>query len=150
MNAGPVANMLAGRFDPLQFIKIVSKLGHTRALDLRYLAHSSDWVELALPANPRLVSDAETGAVASGAIVGLMDMAMSTAIWVARDRFVPQATLDLRLESLRPATVEVDVIGRGTCTGLHGDLAFASGIAHQGDPDDPVARLTATFMATAG
>lgn len=148
--ANPVAAMLSGGFDPLLFIKIVRNVGHTAALGLRYSAHGDDWAELVLPASPRLVGDGETGTVASGAVIGLMDMAMSMAIWIARDRFVPQATLDLRVDTFRTTIPGIDIVGRGTCIRLNGDLAFARGMAHQGDADDPVARVTATFMATAG
>ena len=43
-----------------------------------------------------------TGILASGPIISLMDMATSLAIWVRLGRFRHQATLDLRVDYLRP------------------------------------------------
>lgn len=144
------ATLATGSFDPLLFMKLVRDVGHGAALGLRYSAHGDDWVELVLPADPRLVGDPDTGMIASGPVIGLMDMAMSMAIWIARDRFVPQATLDLRLDSLGRAAPGVEIVGRGECVRLNGNLAFARGTAHQGKAHDPVAHVAATYMATAG
>lgn len=142
----PVVTMLSGAFDPPLFMKLIRKIGHGAALGLRYQAHGEDWAELVLPANTRLIGNADM--VASGPIIALMDMATSMAIWIERKRFVPQATLDMRLDTLRSATPGIDIVGYGECTRLKGSLAYARGIAHQGDPGDPIAHVTATFMAT--
>ena len=45
----------------------------------------------------------ESGIIASGPIVSLMDMATSLAIWIRLGQFRHQATLDLRVDYLRPA-----------------------------------------------
>ena len=45
----------------------------------------------------------ESGILASGPIVSLMDMATSLAIWIRLGKFRHQATLDLRVDYLRPA-----------------------------------------------
>ena len=86
--------------------------------------------------------------LASGPIVSLMDMATSIAVWLRLGRFRPQATLDLRVDYLRPAAPGRTVIGRGTCYRVTRSIAFVRGIAHDGDPDDPVANVTGTFIGT--
>jgi uncharacterized protein (TIGR00369 family) len=86
--------------------------------------------------------------IASGPIVSLMDMALSMAIWVKLDRFREQATLDMRVDYLRAATSGEPVIGRGECYAVTRSVAFVRGLAHQGDPADPVANVAATFMFT--
>ncbi len=149
MSQGTIATLMTGSFDPLLFMKLIRNVGHGAALGLRYLAHGDDWAELVLPANPRLVGDAETGVIASGPIVSLMDMATSLAIWIKRDRFFPQATLDMRVDYLRAATPGRDIVGRGECYRITRSIAFVRGTAHDGDADDPVAHVAATFMATA-
>jgi acyl-coenzyme A thioesterase PaaI-like protein len=62
--------------------------------------------------------------------------------------FRPQATLDLRVDYLRPAVPGRAVIGRGSCYRMTRSIAFVRGFAHDGDPDDPVANVTGTFMGT--
>ncbi len=89
-----------------------------------------------------------SGIIASGPIISLMDMATSIAIWVRLGRFRHQATLDLRVDYLRPAVPGRDIIGRGECYAVTRSIGFVRGIAHDGDADDPVAHVGGTFMFT--
>jgi len=120
--------------------------GHGRHLGIAYHAHGPDWAELALPYDARLIGDPASGVVASGPIVAMMDMATSVAVWLKRGSFEAHVTLDLRVDYLRPAVPERTVIGRGECYRITRSVAFVRGIAHDGDPDDPVAHVTGTFM----
>lgn len=135
-------------FDPARFMDFVSRIGHQAALGIRYRSHGIDWCELVLPYSAPLVGVVATGVIASGPIISLMDMATSIAIWIRRGAFRSQATLDMRVDYLRPAAPGRDVIGRGECYRQTRAIAFVSGIAHDGDPNDPVARVSATFMST--
>ena len=138
-----------GAFDPRQFMAFVKHAGHGGALGIDYVAHGDDWSELVLPYASRLIGVEETGVIASGPIVSLMDMATSVAIWIRRGRFQPQATLDMRVDYLRAAVPGRDVFGRGTCYRLTRDVAFVRGVAHDGDPEDGIAQVAATFISTA-
>lgn len=136
-----------GQIDPQRFF--AARLGgHVGALGMRYHAHGEDWIELALPYADKLIGDPETGVMASGAILALMDMACGSSIWLARKMFVPQATLDLRIDYLRPATPGKTVIGRAECYRVTRSIAFVRGQAHDGDANDPLAQVAATFMFT--
>lgn len=120
--------------------------GHNGRLGLAYHAHAPDWVEMQLPWSPDLVGDPDREVLASGPIVALLDVAASIAVWAKRDRFVPHATLDLRVDYLRPATTGQAVIGRGECYRLTRSIAFVRGTAHHGDPADPIAHVAGTYM----
>ena len=137
-------------FDPEKFMAYASRsgTGHGAAIGICFHAQGEDWVELALPYREELVGMPETQVLASGPIVSLMDMATSLAVWQRLGAFRPQATLDLRVDYLRPAVPGRTVIGRGTCYRVTRSVAFVRGIAHDGDPDDPVANVTGTFMGT--
>lgn len=135
-------------FDPVRFIKAMSRSGHNGMLGIGYHAHGSDWTELALPYRPDLVGDPETGVLASGPIITLMDMATSIATWLKSGEFRPQATLDLRIDYLRPAEPGKTVIGRGECYKLTRRIAFVRGEAHDGDPAHPIAHVAGTYMFT--
>jgi len=132
-------------FDPRELLA-AAKAGHIVALGLRYVAQGPDWCEFALDYDRRLVSDATTGILASGPIVSLMDTAAGFAVWTKRGRFAPQATLDLRLDYLRPSRPGQAVTGRVECYRLTRRIAFVRGVAHDGDAADPVAHLTGTYM----
>uniref|UniRef100_UPI0025D740E4 PaaI family thioesterase n=1 Tax=Novosphingobium sp. TaxID=1874826 RepID=UPI0025D740E4 len=106
--------------------------------------------ELELPWRDELVGVAETGVLASGPIISLMDNATSMSVWTLTGTFVPHATLDLRVDYMRAAVPGRSVIGHGECYKLTRTIAFIRGIAHDGDPSDPVAHVIGTFMATHG
>jgi uncharacterized protein (TIGR00369 family) len=138
----------AESFDPKRFTDYASRVGHGGALGILYVGHGPDWVELALDYREALVGVAETGVIASGPIVSLMDMALSMAIWVKLDRFRAQATLDMRVDYLRPAEPGRRIVGRGECYKATRNIGFVRGLAHDGRADDPVAHVTATYMFT--
>ncbi len=136
------------RFDPERFMSYVRQVGHGGALGIAYRDHGDDWAELALPYDERLVGMPASGIIASGPIISLMDMATSLAIWVRIGRFRHQATLDLRVDYLRPAIPGRTLVGRGECYGLTRSVGFVRGTAHDGDPASPVAHVGGTFMFT--
>jgi uncharacterized protein (TIGR00369 family) len=143
-------------FDPQRFFsaRIPNDSGrfghHGEALGIAYRAHGDDWAELELPYADRLVGNVASGVLASGPIISLMDMATSMGVWIRAQAFVAHATLDLRVDYLRPATPGKTVIGRGECYRLTRSIAFVRGQAHDGDPDDPLAHVAGTFMAPGG
>ena len=67
---------------------------------------------------------AASGVIASGPIISLMDMATSLAVWVKLGRFRPQATLDMRVDYMRPAVPGRTIIGRGECYSLTRSVGF--------------------------
>jgi uncharacterized protein (TIGR00369 family) len=144
---GPDPSNVEG-FDPALFMTYLRDIGHGGALGITYLAHGADWSELSLPYDARLIGMPESGIIASGPIVSLMDVATGLAIWIRLGRFRPHATLDLRVDYLRPALPGSAITGRGTCYEITRSVAFVRGTAHDGDPEDPVANVTGTFMFT--
>ena len=141
----PPSDAAATAFDPAAMMAR-ARGGHTVALGLRYLDHGPDWCALSLPYDRRLVSDAATGILASGPIVSLMDTATGMAVWIARGGLHPLATLDLRIDYLRPARPGATVTGRAECYRLTRRIAFVRGHAHDGEPGDPIAHVAGTFM----
>jgi uncharacterized protein (TIGR00369 family) len=135
-------------FDAVRFINAMSRSGHNGMLGIGYHAHGLDWTELALPYRPDLIGDPATAVLASGPIITLMDMATSIATWLKSGEFRPQATLDLRIDYLRPAEPGKTVIGRGECYKLTRRIAFVRGEAHDGDPAHPIAHVAGTYMFT--
>ncbi len=138
------------QFDPARFIGSIGRHGHNRLVGVTYHAHGDDWVELALPYRAELAGDPATGILASGPIVTLMDMATSMSIWIKAKAFRAQATLDLRVDYLRPAEPGKTVIGRGECYKLTRTIAFIRGEAHDGDPARPLAHVAGTYIFTDG
>jgi uncharacterized protein (TIGR00369 family) len=135
-------------FSPARFVETLASRAHGGMLGLRYVDHGDDWAELAIDYDEKLVGDEATGVLASGPILALMDMATSLSIWIRQKQFRAQATLDLRVDYIRPATPGRAVIGRGECYRITRSVAFIRGVAHDGDPADPVAHVAGTYMFT--
>ena len=133
-------------FDPNAFFEIARKVGHGRALGLEFRESGDNWAELSLPWHEDLVGVPETGILASGAIVSLIDTASGTSVWVTINRFTPVMTVDLRLDYLRPAIKGEPIIARCECVKVTRKIAFVRGFAHGGDPSRPIALSAATFM----
>ena len=133
-------------FDPERFFEVARSVGHGKALGLQYRASGPNWMELGLPWRKELVGVPETGVLASGAIVSLIDTASGASVWMRLGHFVPIVTLDLRLDYMRPAVRGETVIARCECVKLTRQIAFIRGIAHGGDPERPIAHSAATFM----
>ena len=137
---------ITGAFDPERFFALMRSVGHGRALGLEYRASAGQWIELALPWREELVGVPESGILASGAIVSLIDTAGGASIWMALGKFQPIVTIDLRLDYLRPAIRGETVIARCECYKLTRSIGFVRGIAHGGDEQRPIAHAMGTFM----
>ena len=133
-------------FDPARFFELARRVGHGRALGLEYRSCGPNWLELGLPWREELVGMPETGVLASGAIVSLIDTASGGSVWMKLGHFVPIVTLDLRLDYMRPAVKGETVVARCECVKLTRQIAFVRGIAHGGDDIRPIAQSAATFM----
>ena len=142
----PRADVPAGAFDPERFFALMRSVGHGRALGLDYRASGEQWIELALPWREELVGVPESGILASGAIVSLIDTAGGASIWMALGKFQPIVTIDLRLDYLRPAIKGETVIARCECYKLTRAIGFVRGVAHGGDENRPIAQAMGTFM----
>lgn len=146
MTARPTAAGDAAQID--WFIDMFMSVPHAHALGIGYVSHGRDWAELRMAYAPQLVAYPETGVIASGAIFSLMDSAAGLSVVATMGRFEPHATLDLRCDYLRPATPGEDVHGRVECYKMTRRIAFVRGIAHDGDPERPIAHVAGTFMRT--
>ncbi len=148
--SGPVIPELdaEGRdgFDPKRFFELARRVGHGRALGLDFEGAGSNWMELSLPWRAELVGVPDSGILASGAIVSLIDTASGGSVWITLGRFTPIVTVDLRIDYMRPAVKGETVHARCECTKITRKIAFIRGIAHGGDPARPIAHSAATFM----
>ncbi len=133
-------------FEPSRFGKFMMKHGHTGFVGMEYRGHGSNWIELGLPWREDLVGDPETGVLASGPIISLLDNATSMSVWALRGGFRPQVTLDLRVDYVRAARPGKTIIAWAECYQLKTSMAFVRGIAHDGDIADPVAHAAGIFI----
>jgi len=116
------------------------------ALGLRLERLDPDGAILRLPYSEELVAYPDTGVLAGGAIFTLMDSVCGTAVFLQLDTLRPVATLDLRLDYMKPAMSGHDVLGSARCMKVTRHVAFVRGVAFHEREDDPIAHATGTFV----
>jgi len=93
-----------------------------------------------------LVGNPETGVVHGGVITTLLDSVCGLAVFSSFTQMRPVATLDLRIDYLKPATPGLDIRAEAKLDKMTRTVAFVSGYAYHDDVAKPVARASASFM----
>ena len=75
-----------------------------------------------------------------------MDACCGAAVFMALKQPVPIATLDLRIDYLKPAPPGRDVIARARCYKVTKNVAFVRCVAYHEREDDPIASAVGSFM----
>lgn len=119
---------------------------HDRACGREVVEVTREAVVFRLPYDPKLVGNPDTGTLHGGAITALLDGASGASVFAALTELVPIATLDLRIDYLRPAEPGRAVMARATCYRITRNVAFTRAVAYHDDPADPIAHSVGTFM----
>ena len=125
-----------------QFIKA---LPHCHALGMRLEDISPGASTIAMPYDPRLIGDPETGVIHGGAVSALMDTACGAAVMVHPEAGISTATLDLRIDYMRPATPGQTLRTRAECHHVTRSVAFVRAVTTDDDESRPVAMATGAF-----
>lgn len=123
---------------------------YTVHMGIKAVAAEDGGCTLALPYSANFVGDPDTGVLHGGAVTALVDTAFGFAVFFRVQKFIPMATLDLRVDYLRAARPGVTVHARAQCYKVSADLAFTRGEVFEADADEPFATCVGTFMFTAG
>lgn len=110
-----------------------------------------DGVLVRMPFNPSFCADEDRTLLHGGVLTALLDSVFGLANFVAIDGISSMATLDLRVDYLRPARSRADVMVRAECIRQTRHVAFNSGSIWFDEPDQAeVARGAASFALTRG
>lgn len=121
------------------------RVPHNLALGLEVVDFGKDDVWMRLPYAAVLVGHPVTGVLHGGAISSLMDAACGFAIMITLGGAARIATLDLRIDYMKPAAAGRDVIAHAHCYKVTRQICFVRGTAYVDDERDPVATAAATF-----
>ena len=104
---------------------------------------------VSVPYAEHLAGNSLTGILHGGIITTTLDAVCGLSVIAALGKPTTIATLDLRIDYLKPATPKEDVFAYGHCYKVTRNVCFVRGIAYQSDKSKPIANATATFMITA-
>lgn len=119
---------------------------HCQEIGLRIEDLRPGFARMSLGYDEKLIGNPDTGHLHGAAITTLMDTVAGLTVMASVPNLTPIATLDLRIDYLKPATPGETVLGDTECYRITQNVAFVRGLAHHGDESDPIANVTASFM----
>jgi uncharacterized protein (TIGR00369 family) len=120
---------------------------HVKALGITVEDYEGRAILMRLPYRDALVGDPASGVLHGGAVTTLIDSACGLGVVAALDQPRPVATLDLRIDYLKPAEAGRDLYCRAECYRVAHQVAFARASAfHLGEEAAPVAAALGSFM----
>lgn len=129
-----------------RIIEIFETIPHARELGLQVLELRYGHGYMRLPYDARFVGNPSTGVLHGGVVTSFLDTLGGMVVMATVPEGTALATLDLRIDYLRPAQPEVEILGSAECYKVTESVAFVRGIAYQETFRDPIANCTATFM----
>ena len=125
---------------------VTQAIPHARELGIEFVALEGTRMTIKVAQQPHFVGNPDTGVVHGGLITTLLDTVSGIAVYAKTERFEPLATLDLRIDYLKPSSPGLAIYAEAECYKATSSVAFVRGQAHHGDRDDPIAHSTGSFM----
>lgn len=121
---------------------------HNQALGASIVETGSGVAEARLAYREDFLGDPEAGIWHTGPAISLADATCGLAVMLAMPAIESVATLDLRMDYLRPAVAGQPLYARAECYHRTRRVAFVRATLHQGELEAPTAICTAAFMRT--
>lgn len=125
--------------------RFIEALPHCRAMSMELVSLGDGEAIMSMPYDTKLVGDPATGVIHGGAVSSLMDTCGGTAVMAHPSGPSMTATLDLRIDYMRPATPGQTIIATASCYHVTRSVAFVRAVATDDDADNPVASATGAF-----
>lgn len=133
--------------DPLRPLqKFCEVVTYCKTLGLYAVAVNAEAITLAMPPSAQLLGDAERKLLHTGAITTLVDSACGVAVLHALQQHEPIATLDLRVDFLRPAPADEGLLCEAYCYRLTSNVAFVRANCYLPNSDKCIATAVGSFM----
>ncbi|NBO21381.1 MAG: PaaI family thioesterase, partial [Rhodobacteraceae bacterium] len=128
----------------------IAAIPHSAALGMQIDHIGEGQAVMSMPYDPRFVGDPVTGVLHGGAVASLLDTALGAAVMSHPSAPRSTATLDLRIDYFRPASVGQTIVARAECYQMTRSVAFVRVTAHDDDQTRPVASGTGAFTVERG
>lgn len=134
------------RFSGMVAEGFLGNIPHSKHLGVQVVSAERNKATLRLPYKEDLLGNISDDIIHGGVIISLMDAVGGMATFCALPSMEAIATLDLRVDYLKPGIAGKAVEATGECYKLTNSIAFIRMTAYQDAPEDPIASCVATFM----
>ena len=130
-----------------QFIEAIP---HARALGMTLTKIGNGEAGITMPYSKDLVGDPRTGVIHGGAVFAVLDTCCGAAVMSHPSAPGGTATIDLRIDYMRPATPGQKIRAEAECYHQTRNVAFVRAVALDEDRERPVATATGAFAVGGG
>jgi uncharacterized protein (TIGR00369 family) len=125
---------------------VLAGVPHAAAIQLTVIELKAGEAVCKVPYADHLIGNPDSGVVHGGVITSLLDNTCGIAVGSKTALAGQIATLDLRIDYMKPATPRQDIFAFAECYKVTKNIAFVRGVAYHTDRTDPIATCAAAFM----
>lgn len=124
---------------------LLAGLPYAKEIGIRLLSAENGEATLSIPYDERLIGDPDTGVISGGVVTSLLDTCGGVAVMASPTKPGSVATLDLRIDYMRPAKPGATVFAHARCFRETTLITFVTAVAYQSSPDEPIATAIGAF-----
>jgi uncharacterized protein (TIGR00369 family) len=124
----------------------IDAIPHSHALGMKIDFVGDGEAHMSMDYDERFIGDPATGVIHGGAVFALLDTCGGAAVISHPDHTGATATIDLRVDYMRPASPGQRIRAVATCYNRTRSVAFVRAVAMDDREDKPVATAAGAFV----
>ncbi len=127
-------------------IELINQTPHAAELGITLSKYDEKEITLSIPYKPELIGDPDSGILHGGVVTSLVDTASGSAAFLAIKQKEMIATLDLRIDYLKPAAPNATLFATAWCYRITQQVLFVRCQVFQETQENCIAESMSTFI----